>query len=409
MTKQQRFKQIWTIATGLLLFAIILFIITHFLQAQYPWLKIINAFAEAAMVGAFADWFAVVALFRHPLGIPIPHTNLLEEKRKELGNSLGEFIVNNFLSENTLNKQLEKMNISINIANWLKNPNNNLNLTNELIEFMPLIINTVNENEINKLIDINIRNWIQKIDFTEILARLLNFLAQNKQHQKLISEFSDILRAHIQQKDVQQQIEDMIDKNRKWFMPSAINEPIANSIIEAVENQLLQIKHQPNHTVRVKIDTFMQETIENLQKNTDYKNKANQLKEQLLSSQSFNNIISNSWGDIKKLILNDLEKPNSTIHNELHKALNTFSERIEANPELQKIIDIEIKKELSSMVLKNQSKIAEFVSDTVVSWQNLGEKLELEVGADLQFIRINGTLVGGMVGVILYLIFEVLL
>ncbi|MCS6820283.1 MAG: DUF445 domain-containing protein [Microscillaceae bacterium] len=411
--KRLMLKKIQFLATGLLVLMASLFLLSKYLETSYPWLGFLRAFTEAGMVGALADWFAVVALFRHPLGLPIPHTNLIVQKQEALGKNLGNFVVQNFLDEASIRREVQKIHIAQEVAKWLKTPDNALLLVKELEKFIPNIINGIDAQEMNTFLKNKALHFVYNIDLASLVADILNYFTQKNEHQRLLDYVLKSLNEFLAK-----------DENREWLrqkfndkgLPSllgigtAINETFADGTLEAVQEYSYEVLTTPNHVLRQRYNQLTQRLFADLKNSPEYKQKADKIKDEIIQGTAFQRYTSNIWDELKTTILKDYLSENSKIREYLLKGLMAMAEKLESDTEMRASIDRTLHEEIIQFVQKNKTWISTHIGTTVKNWDkaDIADKLELEVGKDLQYIRINGTIVGGLVGLILYLLFDVL-
>ena len=339
--KQLQFHK--NLATGLLVLMLVIYISMVFLQKKYPEISFIGyvkAFSEAAMVGALADWFAVTALFQKPMGLPIPHTNLIEERKADIGNNLGGFVVENFLKPKQIRSHIENIKVSKYMVEWLSKET-----TPEKIE------------NIIKGISLNVR----------ASQMLVEFLDKGK-HQELFNQLFQKIEVYISEN--QNVVRREIDNQFPPLIPSFIREAISEKVVDGLQEFVMKITRDEAHSVRREMTAQLYDFAEKLN-SSEWENK------------------------ITKLLKDNVNKQISEF---------------KTNEEFQEKLDVWFQKTAYRFALRNKVRIGDFISDTVKNWEGkeLSQKLEMEVGKDLQFIRINGTLVGGMVGLVIYALTQLL-
>ena len=339
--KQLQFHK--NLAMGLLVLMLVIYISMVFLQKKYPEMSFIGyvkAFSEAAMVGALADWFAVTALFQKPMGLPIPHTNLIEERKADIGNNLGGFVVENFLKPKQIRSHIENIKVSKYMVEWLSKET-----TSEKIE------------NIIKGMSLNVR----------ASQMLVEFLDKGK-HQELFNQLFQKIEVYISEN--QNVVRREIDNQFPPLIPSFIREAISEKVVEGLQKFVMKITRDEAHSVRREMTAQLYDFSERLN-SSEWENK------------------------ITKLLKDNVNKQISEF---------------KTNEEFQKKLDAWFQKMAYRFALRNKTRIGDFISDTVKNWEGkeLSQKLEMEVGKDLQFIRINGTLVGGMVGLVIYALTQLL-
>lgn len=338
-TKQQKLQKHKNIATGLFFLMLFIYIGTVIGQRKAPELGFVGyvkAFAEAAMVGALADWFAVVALFRRPMGLNIPHTNLIEARKNDIGENLGTFVVENFLKSQQIRPYITKIKPSSFLLEWLSKESTPTQLTT-FLQGYPL--------------------------HTKASTLLVQFLKEHK-HEGLLSEALKKVATYLDTH--RQTLERQIDDQFPMIVPAFVREAIAEKVAEGLYQYILKMAQEPSHPIRAEITGELYDFAQRLD--------TSQWQQQLTAL--------------------------------LQKGIAHLTEELRTNTALQSQIDAWLQKIAYQFVLRNKQEVGRLISATVAQWEGrqLSEKLELEVGKDLQFIRVNGTLVGGLVGLIIYFI-----
>lgn len=397
------------LATGLLLLMIAIFIAARLGEESLPWLGYIRAFAEAAMVGALADWFAVTALFRHPLGIPIPHTAIIPRNKDRIGESLGNFVQSNFLSPEILSEKIASWNIAEKVSQWLADDRNSTMVADKIAGAVPDILNALRDEDISHFIETNITSRIRAIEIAPLAGNILTTLTADNKHQEL---FNAALRMAAELLDGNRQfIRDKIREESPWFVPEFVDNKIYEKIITRAEQTLIDVNADPQHELRRKFHLATQEFIEKLRTSQDYKERGEQLKEELLNHPIVRQYFSRVWTDVKNKIIEDVNDPDSSIRAQIRKAVAGFGKGLADDAAMRDKINTWIRQAALTAVSSRRAEIAALISDTVHRWDagTVTRKMELQVGKDLQYIRINGTVVGGLVGLFIYLLSELLL
>lgn len=405
--KKLRFHK--RIATALFLFMTLLYIAMVILQEKAPewsFVGYIKAFSEAAMVGALADWFAVTALFHKPLGLPIPHTNLIENRKKDIGDNLGNFVVENFLKAENIRPYVENINVSPFIVKYLNKEKNINILIDEVKVKLEEIIQNTNDEKITNFITEKSKLLLQEIELNKLTSNVLEYLLKEKEHQKILDFiFLKIEYYILENKDL---IHQKISQESAFFIPNFVDKILADKITAGLANYMAEAAQNEEHSVRKEIEKQLFQFSEDLKNEPHWKEKLENLKGNLLQSENIEKYAKNIWIYIKNFLTEDLSKPlnDSVLKSYLKKSILNFTQQLQTDKQLQNRLDRWSQKTIYQFVLKNKNEVGQLISETVGNWKGreLSEKLELEVGKDLQFIRINGTLVGGLVGLLIYVI-----
>ena len=412
--KQKSLRRFKLLATSLFLLMAVIFIALSYIQKNQThlwqeWMGYVRAFAEAAMVGALADWFAVTALFNYPLGIKIPHTNLIENSKQRIGDNLGNFVVDNFLTAGNLKPYAKNLKITGFAAKWLQKPANRNTVVTEVAQFLKNLLSKIDDATIEKLIAQKGGELLQNLKITDLLTKGLNYIVERGAHQKVIDLLTEKLRAFIINNE--DMVRDRVKKESGMLIPGFVDNLIAKKITSALAKYFDEIEHDEAHPMRAEITKQLLALGEEFKKNAQWQNDLDELKNGLLSSQNTADYAKSIWQSIKQSILDALNSSNSGLHDYFEKSLHELSDTFVNDAAFVEKTDKWIRYNAFKAVIKNASKAGELISNTVGNWQgrDLSEKLELEVGKDLQFIRINGTIVGGLVGLIIYAIVHHLL
>jgi uncharacterized membrane-anchored protein YjiN (DUF445 family) len=385
-------------ALVLLGFAVILFFVANVYKVN--WLK---AFSEAAMVGGIADWFAVVALFRHPLGIPIPHTALIPSNKDKIGENLGNFVSDEFLIKEKLELKIDQFNVAIKASNWLidvKNANTVANLIAENV--IPGLLKTIDDEEVQRFIQTQFSGKLSKVNFAEWIALGLESLAKSDKQEELVTNVLKTLIVELQSN--KHVIEEKVKSSTPFLSFGLADKKITEGIFNGLYDFLDQASHQDS-IIRKKVNNYVVDFIVELKESPEMQQKVNDLVLGFASKKEVQDYISGIWLEIKTAITNDLnQKEQSTIKNSIANMIQSFGKGIQADQLMMDKINNFIKNDVLSVLINNKKMIGELISSTVKSWDTdeVSKKLELEIGGDLQYIRINGTLVGGLVGLLIY-------
>lgn len=409
--KAKLYRYYKRVATGLLILMTLIFILAKIGESQYPVLAYIRAFSEAAMIGALADWFAVTALFRHPLGLPIPHTNLIVSNQEAIGNNLGNFVTTNFLSDETIEEKLRTLKVSAAVGKWLTETENAELIVQEVARLVPQMLAGLDDEKINELVRQKALQFGHELDFSKLVSDTLAYFTLKEQHQNFLTAAIGMGKTYLQNPVNRRWIENVIKEHSPRYVPDFVNTLIIDRIIESAQSLLQDVENDPDHKIRTEFDKLAEELIHSLRTSPAYKTRIEEIKADMLQGAAFQNAMNGIWPNIKNEILKGIEQPNSRLRQEMVALCQKAGSKILENAELQARIDQFLRVELTDLLRRNRNWISDHIGQTVKNWdkREVADKLELEVGKDLQFIRINGTLVGGIVGLLIYTIFEFLL
>lgn len=392
-----------TIATGLFfLMAIIYGLMVYFRHHQpSPWMGYVEAFAEAGMVGALADWFAVTALFRHPLGLPIPHTNLIERKKNDLGENLGKFVKDNFLNPSSIRPYIEKLDVVKWVSNWLHKPANQQILQEEILELFKKIIRDLEDEEVENFLAKKGEEIFKSIDYQKLASSGIHYLIEKEEHLKLLDKIIPQIKEYVEES--QQLIRERLSEHRP-FISFLAGKRISKELTDGLQAFLEEIETDQDHFVRRKLTENLENFASDLLIVPGWNEKFDQLKSEIITQENIKVYTDDAWQTLKETLVHNLEERDSILHEYLKRNIQKLSENLTQDEEMGIRINKWIRHFLYRMILKNRDEVENLIRNTVNSWEGkeLSDKLELEVGKDLQFIRINGTLVGGLVGLIIY-------
>ncbi len=392
------------LATGLFLLMLLVYILMTWLLRTQPagWMGYVKAFSEAAMVGALADWFAVTALFHHPLGIPIPHTNLIENSKKAIGNNLGNFVVTNFLTAKNIRPYIQKLTVTAYAADWLEKEKNKKILINEIIKLLNDIIGKLEDKQVADFIARKGNELLDTIELNKIVANALHYFLDKKEHEKLITALAEKIKGYISENG--EMIKEKVKKESYFFVPNFVDNKLAEKITNGLVNYFDEIEKDNNHHIRAEIAAQLYQFAAGLQTEPKWKEEFLQLKNTLLSVEKVEEYAAAIWQSLKATLQKELQSNDSALVSYFHKTMNDLVVNLKTDTALQHNIDGWVRHTAYKYILRNTEGVGLLISNTVGNWKGreLSQKLELEVGKDLQFIRINGTVVGGLVGLLIY-------
>ncbi|WP_139856015.1 DUF445 domain-containing protein [Aequorivita sinensis] len=401
--KKNQLRKHKRLATGLFFFMAIVYGVMVYLQHQgsEAWMGYVEAFSEAGMVGALADWFAVTAIFKHPLGIPIPHTNLIERKKDDLGQNLGKFVKDNFLNPENIRPYIEKLNVVKWVSEWLNKPASQKILEKEIINLTQKIISDLQDKDVEQFLANKGTEILREIDFQKISSSGIKYFIDKNEHITLLEILLPEIKEYINES--QEMILHRLSENRP-FIAFLAGRKISNEVVEGLIKFIDEIESDKEHFIRKKLTKNLQGFSEEILVSEQWKEKFEKLKQEVLTEQNLRSYTDDAWQSIKGLLLQNLENPNSQLQGYLQSNIQKLSHSLIDNQDISNRINSWVRHFLYRMTLKNRDEVEALISSTVAGWKGkeLSEKLELEVGKDLQFIRINGTLVGGFVGLLIY-------
>ncbi|MDF2772949.1 MAG: hypothetical protein K0S86_2444 [Geminicoccaceae bacterium] len=389
-------------ATGLLVAASVVFVIAVSLESRYPWLGYVRATAEAAMVGGLADWFAITALFRHPLGIPIPHTAIIPSRKDRIGRSLGGFVQNNFLSREIIAARLDGLRIADRMARWVSDPANSRRIAHHVASGLAGTAQVLRDDDVQSMIDRAVVTRVRKTQVAPVLGNILSLLTAENRHQELLDEALRLISEGVQRNE--ELIRQRIREESPWWLPEAVDDRIHDKVVDAIENTLRQVAADPGHPLRERFDRALKDFIDRLRTSPELIARAEEIKEDMLSNPAVQQFSASIWGDVKHALARYAERKETDPPGAVEQGLMKLGGAVQGDPELMAKVDGWILDAVLYAVDQFRGEVAHLISYTVGQWdaEETSKKIELQIGKDLQYVRINGTLVGGLVGLILY-------
>jgi uncharacterized membrane-anchored protein YjiN (DUF445 family) len=391
-------------ATLLLAGATVLFVITRAFESRYPWLGYIRATMEAAMVGGLADWFAVTALFRHPLGIPIPHTAIVPAKKDRVGRTLGAFVQRNFLTREVIEYRLRSLQVGKRLAEWLADPANARTISRNAAVALSSAAQMLRDDDVQDVIDRSLAKRVRSMHLAPLLGKVLGVMTEDDRHQELLDEV--IVLASRTVNDNSDLIRERIEQETPWWIPSAVDEKIFKRVLGAIQRLLSELSADRNHPLRGRFDESLDRFIERLNTSPEFAARVDAWKEDFLDNEAARRFSLSMWEEVKEALARYAENPGPATPNAIETALVTFGQKAMEDPELMGKIDNFAVDVAVFLVARYQDEVADLISSTVAAWdpELTSRRVELAIGRDLQFIRINGTIVGGLAGLIIYML-----
>ena len=403
-TRQAQLDAMKRRATGLLAFAATVFVGASAFEARYPWLGYLRATAEASLVGGLADWFAVTALFRHPLGLPIPHTAIVATRKERIGRILGNFVQNHFLSREVIATNLRAVRPAERGARWLADPGNSPRIARQVATGLAKTLEALPDPEVQDLVRQVVTARLRATRVAPALGKTLALvLAGNRQEELLNVTVRLAAEAVMNNREL---IRERVREETPWWVPPVLDDKIYQKIIVAVERLLRDMAADSSHPLRAAFDEAIRDLIERLQHSPEVIARAEAMKEEWLADSTVADLSTRLWEAIKREVISYATRADAAPPGPLERGLTEFGAALLANPGLLAEVDDFLVDLAANVVEKYRHEIGDLIAQTVVGWdpEATSRRFELAVGRDLQFVRINGTLVGGLVGLAIYLI-----
>jgi uncharacterized membrane-anchored protein YjiN (DUF445 family) len=406
--RQADLRRMKAIALSFLVGAAVVYLIAKANEDGRAWVGYVRAASEAAMVGALADWFAVTALFRHPLGIPIPHTAIIPRRKDQIGRSLGEFVEGNFLTTEILGDRLKGARIGARLGGWLAQPRHAERAANAVADALKGTIEVIDDRDVQDALGSAVEQRLRETEVAPLLGKAIDVAVEGDHHQNLLDavlvglgSFLDENRATFRRR---------LEEESPWWVPEAIDDRIFDKIYTAVHRFLADVGHDPGHDVRKAIDARIRSLADRLRTDPALIAKAEGVKHELLAHRDVQAWLASLWLELKRAILAAADDPDSELRRRLAVALARVGATLQRDPELQAKVDDWVERAAVHVVENYRSEVSDIIATTVERWDaaDTSRRIELQVGRDLQFIRINGTVVGGLAGLLIHAVGETL-
>jgi uncharacterized membrane-anchored protein YjiN (DUF445 family) len=397
--RRRALRRARTLATSLLLLMLAIFIATSIGMTHWPWLAYIRAFAEAGMIGACADWFAVVALFRHPLGIPIPHTAIVASSKERIGVAIGRFVASNFLSPRVLAERIREVDIGGWAGRWLLRGDNAKNVAQRVTSSLNQALSALPREDLNAFLSGAVRGGIERVPASAFASRLLSLLWAHGEMQALAEKLLDWASTTLAKN--RETLRNKVSRRTSRLIPKWIDGIVADKIIDGVL-RILDEMREPSHPWRIEMTTTIEQLIGDLATRPDMIEKGEELKAKLLATPAVTGQIDALWVSIENRLESD--ETQAQLTRVIERLLTGLGTRIRDDDNFRNGINRWLRVAVLRTMAPRRKEIAEFIRKVVENWdtETLTERIELTVGRDLQYIRINGTLVGGLVGLIIF-------
>ena len=391
-------------ATGLLLVMAAIFLAARAYEHAWPSLAYVKAFAEAAMVGGLADWFAVTALFRHPLGLPIPHTAIIPRNKDRIGEALATFLKENFLIAPVVARRMRKMDVAGAVGRFLQAPEGQeTKIRQGASRLIADLFESLDDERLGGLVKTAVSSRLKKMEVSPFLGHALASAINDDRHVPMLEAairwLARVLDAN------EGLIRDMVHKRASWVLKLAgLDVKLADSIVDGLRKLTVEMSTDPAHPVRQKVEQALADLANDLQTNAETRARVEAMKDELLANRSVGLWIDTLWQKGREAMIRAARNPDAALAGKLGEVLRSMGQSLETDARIHSAINQFARRAVAGMAASYGSQIVTLVSETVRGWDahTVTERLESAVGRDLQYIRINGTLVGGLVGLALH-------
>src|ERR687889_407667 len=394
------------VATGLLVAMAAVFLAARAVEARYPALSYVKAFAEAAMVGGLADWFAVTALFRHPLGVPIPHTAIIPRNKDRIGEALASFIRENFLIPAVVARRMQRLDVAGAAGRFLQTPaSEGTRIRAGASRLIADMFESLDDERLGGIVKGAISSRLRSMEVSPLLGHALASAINDDRHVPMLEA---AIRWMARALDANEPlIRDMVHKKANWVLKLAgLDAKLADAIIDGLRKLTVEMSTDPGHPVRVKIEEALAQLANDLQTRVETRERVEAIKEQLLDNKSVSLWLDSLWQRGREAIIRAARNPDAVLAGKVGEVLKSMGATLESDARIHNAINQFARRAVVGMSASYGDSIVKLVSETVRGWdaQTVTNRLEAAVGRDLQYIRINGPIVGGLVGLILHML-----
>lgn len=402
--RARNLRQMKAVALGFLLGATVIFLACRWGEARGGpgWLGYVGAAAEAGMVGALADWFAVTALFRHPLGLKIPHTAIIKRKKDQLGEGLGSFVRENFLSPDVIETKVRDAQVAGRLGKWLSEPQHAARVADEASTVLRVVVELLNDEDIQHVIDRTIVKRLAEPQWGPPVGRLLGQLLAENRQEALIQLLCD--RAFEWSLNAGETIERVVTRDSPTWSPRFVDHLVGDRIHRELMDFTDKVRRDPNHELRQSANRFLFEFASDLQNDGATIARAEAVKEQLMARDEVTRAAETAWKTLKRLVLDGVDDPASPLRSRIADSVMQIGASLCDDAELRDKVDNWMVRGARHLVERYGGEATAIITDTIERWdaEEASRRIELHVGRDLQFIRINGTVVGALAGLVIY-------
>jgi uncharacterized membrane-anchored protein YjiN (DUF445 family) len=401
--KRSGLRRMKAVATAALAVATVVYVVARWQSGRGAgWAGYVEAAAEAAMIGALADWFAVTALFRRPLGLPIPHTAIIPNRKEALGRSLGEFVGENFLSESVVRGRLRAVGLSARLGAWLAEPAHAERVAREAGGMIRGALSVLDDGKVRQTLTDALTRRLEAVPAGPPAGRLLERYVEVDAHRPLVDLLAQ--RAVDWLVDHPEAIELAVESEAPGWTPRFLDERLARRVHRELLRVARAVRDEPNHAARRAIDAYLAKLADDLAKDPEVMASADRFKNELLTHPATQGAAVAAWAALRRMILEGFTEEDGDLRGRLAKAVRSLGRRLTEDAQLRERADSWVESAAVYVVSTYRSEITALITDTVNAWdpEETSRKIEIQIGRDLQFIRINGTVVGALAGLLIY-------
>ncbi|HET9169304.1 MAG TPA: DUF445 domain-containing protein [Actinospica sp.] len=401
--KRRGLRRMKAVATAALAVATVVYVVARWQSGRGAgWAGYVEAAAEAAMIGALADWFAVTALFRRPLGLPIPHTAIIPRRKEVLGRSLGEFVGENFLSESVVRGRLRAVGLSARLGAWLADPAHAERVAREAGGMIRGALSVLDDDKVRQTLTDAITRRLEAVPAGPPAGRLLSRYVEADAHRPVVDLLAQ--RAVDWLVDHPEAIELAVESEAPGWTPRFLDERLARRVHRELLRVARAVRDDPHHAARRAVDAYLAKLADDLAKDPEVMASAERFKNELLTHPATQGAAVSAWAALRRMILEGFTEEDGDLRGRLAEAARSLGQRLTEDPRLRERADGWVESAAVYVVSTYRSEITALITDTVNAWdgEETSRKIEIQIGRDLQFIRINGTVVGALAGLLIY-------
>jgi len=389
-------------ATALLGAVTAVFVVVSVWGGGATWAEYLQATAAASMVGGLADWFAVTALFRHPLGLPIPHTAIVVERKDQFGATLGEFIRESFLTRDVLVERVRAAGVVARLGGWLATEDNASRAAAELADAAVAAADLFRDDDVHRAIEGVVRERVDAVPLAPLAGRVLRFLTQDGRHDEVLDSalagLDRYLGAH------GQELKEQLGQRSPWWLPGAVEDRIFDRLVDGARSVLKDMAADRNHGLRRQFDARLRLLAAELETSVDLLERGERIKQEMLSQPQVREWVTALWSEAKDTLRAQACDGGSPLRRRMVEAIVAGGRRLQGDPSLAATVETAAERAVGYLADHFDGDIAAFVSSTISRWdaEETASRLELLLGPDLQYVRINGTVVGAIAGLALH-------
>lgn len=400
----RRLARMRWIATGLLAAMAALFVATSLLLPRYPWLGLVQAFAEAGLIGALADWFAVTALFRRPLGLPIPHTAIVPTRKDEIGRLLADFIRDHFLVGETVAARLERVDLATRVGAWLAEGNNARNVGRDISVGLVWLLNATDSAQLRNALREILGTALDRAPLSSAFQAALDVVSSGRHSQAVVDHLVRFGREQLEHN--KEAIRERIEDRSPWWLPKFVDREIYDQLIGELQRVLDEIGADSTHPARDRFNVWLSDLRTTLGDDPDMKRRGRALRDEFLDHPAVRDYSQELWDKVREFLVASLRDPQSLGRLAIDGELQGIGHALREDSDVNRQVNRWLRNLILYLVDNYRQPLSGFISETIEQWDPAAtsDRIELYIGRDLQFIRINGTLVGGLVGIAIYLL-----